>query len=295
MTPKKLTLLTSFFLVVLAAGVATYRYQADSEDDPCASKICDRQINPPFSSEHEGQMQIRPASKEPEPWITAQFANINQPGAYEIRHAQASSIGLSDEEAIQLAQATLDNAHRQNWHIYDEGLKDGFMLMEDLDALHYMNYEYMTDGETLNPRKPEALMYYPTGDGMALVGVMFLASSTDDPPPHFQNPNINWHFHVGLTSHCQKGPMTVCTLPNGHCPEGYEESFISATMLHIWFVDHPRGPFSTSMVLPDKVLPGIGSQESYNRAEDNRLKIYKLQKKLGNSRDPYNVTRSETD
>jgi hypothetical protein len=39
----------------------------------------------------------------------------------------------------------------------------------------------------------------------------------------------------------------------GGCPRG-ELRPRSAEMIHTWLIDHPKGPFATSMILPPKVV-----------------------------------------
>lgn len=42
-----------------------------------------------------------------------------------------------------------------------------------------MSDEFLLDDRTLDPDRPEFVMYFPTPDGMVLTGMMFLVGSQD--------------------------------------------------------------------------------------------------------------------
>ena len=49
---------------------------------------------------------------------------------------------------------------------------------------------------------------------------------------------------------------------SGRCPEGYQGFHRSYEMLHVWLIDRPRGPFSTSMMLPPaEVAPALAERK----------------------------------
>jgi hypothetical protein len=52
--------------------------------------------------------------------------------------------------------------------------------------------------------------------------------------------------------------MLITGLPNaqGQCDRGVP-THRSPEMIHIWLVDHPLGPFSTSMHLDPKLMMGL--------------------------------------
>jgi hypothetical protein len=155
------------------------------------------------------------------------------------------------------------HAKKSGWFDFKEGIKSGYHILDDLDPLHYMNREYVADGLELNPEKPEALMYYPTKKGIMLAGAMFLTNGVNSNAKQLGGNLTRWHVHKWSDN-------DFCwdyTLPKGidvNC-DGENEviSKFTPPMLHVWFVDHPEGPFSSDMCLPIDVLGEEGTVEEY--------------------------------
>jgi hypothetical protein len=141
------------------------------------------------------------------------------------------------------------------WHDYDRGLADGYHLPRDsqggvLDARHYRNDAFVLDNATLDPERPEYLMYYPTPDGtQQLVGFMFFGRQQAARGPQIGGPLTVWHYHIFKTKQC----LTEGILQGGWAVDGKCEKGVgyhrSAEMLHVWLIDRPLGAFSTSMWL----------------------------------------------
>lgn len=152
-------------------------------------------------------------------------------------------------------KASLDAAKRHGWFDYEKGLADGFELMH-ADPLHYAHREYIMDDELLNPDKPEFLMYYDTQQGKRLAGVMYLTRSNSERGPQFGGPLTIWHYHVWDSPRCLDGELLVCgdPLPGGDSCELGEPLRRSPEMIHVWFFNHPHGPFASTMTLPPQIV-----------------------------------------
>lgn len=108
---------------------------------------------------------------------------------------------------------------------------------------HFINPVYTTDGVTLDPARPEALMYTPTARGPVLVGVMFLMNVPGEFGPEPGGCLTRWHVHADL---CYNGLAQVVahmTPEQPTCPAGTVH-LIPPPALHVWFVDVPGGRFA---------------------------------------------------
>ena len=146
-------------------------------------------------------------------------------------------------------------AVKHGWYDHAKGLADGFET-NFKDRLHHRKDEYVLDGIQLDPERPEYLMYYPTEDGgQALTGFMFLADGPEAWGEQIGGPLTVWHYHVWTRKRCwvqdllSAGPADAA----GRCGVGVARHR-SPEMVHVWLIDHPRGPFSSGMTLPRDVL-----------------------------------------
>ena len=152
-------------------------------------------------------------------------------------------------------QAALDNG----WFDRAAGMRDRFQLLGG-DKKHYRNDEYVLDGITLDPERPEYLMYYALEDGSyALTGFMFLADAPESRGPQIAGPLSVWHYHVWKNPRCWERELLSAGSvdENGECEKGVSRHR-SPEMLHVWLIDHPRGIFTSGMMLPPRILgPGL--------------------------------------
>lgn len=150
-----------------------------------------------------------------------------------------------------------ESAQRNGWHDYAKGLAEGWENMSR-DPYHYRNREHMLDDRVLDSDRPEFLMYYPKPDGThGLAGFMFIAKTVDDRGPQFAGRLSIWHRHIWALGRPQCVERGVIALDfakrDGTCERG-EPRHESPEMLHTWLIDHPKGPFATSMILPPEAL-----------------------------------------
>ena len=158
------------------------------------------------------------------------------------------------EAAERLVEQSIEAARRNGWFRFEQALEDGYEPMVD-DRAHYAHREYVTDGRVLDPERPEFLMFYDTRNGKKLVGAMYLMSDLYAHGPQIGGPATVWHYHLWSHERCLwEGLLALGPVDDqGECAEGVP-SARSAEMIHVWFVDHPGGPFTTNMALPPSVL-----------------------------------------
>ena len=163
------------------------------------------------------------------------------------------------EAANAFKQRCFQVALDRGWFDRANGMRDGFFIAGH-DKWHYRNDEYVLDGITLDPERPEYLMYHRVKEGgYALTGFMFLAGAQESRGPQIAGPLSVWHYHIWKKPRCYAQDLLSAgeVDENGKCEEGVGRHR-SSEMLHVWLIDHPRGIFSSGMMLPPRILfPGL--------------------------------------
>ena len=187
--------------------------------------------------------------------ITAEMIEVNSYSDQPIPTAEQRQM------AKELLNDSYEAAVENGWFDYSNGLIDGFKPMFS-SPNHYIHEEYMLDDEILNPNKPEFLMYYDTLSGKKLVGYMYFVRTPDEVGPQIGGSLTVWHYHVWDKPFCMFEGMYVVGKPDaeGVCAKGNPE-LKSPEMMHVWFVDHPDGPFASRMDLPLEVLESLSDEE----------------------------------
>ena len=116
----------------------------------------------------------------------------------------------------------------------------------DQPIVHYVNPSFLAGGDTLDPERPESLIYGNSSRGPILLAAMYIVHGLGKSGPDIGGPLTLWHAHSNLCFNSRTGIIDAFTDGHGKCPEG---DFNSGTpeMLHVWVVDNPDGPFSTDM------------------------------------------------
>lgn len=149
---------------------------------------------------------------------------------------------------------------------------------------HLFNPSNMADGATLDPKRPESLVFMRAGEQMQLVGVMFMM------PPGVRGAQpggslTQWHYHptvefcmdsIGVpVSRAARGNDGGCApgTTNGPTPE----------MLHVWQVDNPFGAFAHQMAVAGH-SHGASDHEMNPYAKFARRTSLWVQARLGDKR-----------
>jgi hypothetical protein len=188
-------------------------------------------------------------------WRLEKNINLNRLefGMYELTQYPYEQPSRAQKEAgDKLIDDLFDIAMRNGWFSKEKGLSDGYEKMFG-DPVHFVNIDYVYDGETLNPEKPEVLMYYKTKEGDFLMGVMFLAIG--ERGPQVAASMSVWHYHIDRRMCYERGVLPIDRIKEegGSCEKG-APNIRSPEMLHAWFFDHPDGKFATTMGLSEEVL-----------------------------------------
>lgn len=132
----------------------------------------------------------------------------------------------------------------------EDAIAAGYDHPEAIDEFHLVNRNYLDDGATLDPARPEFLVIDP--DAGRVLGAMFLWTPGEH-GPQLAGPASVWHYHDatsgGESFRCWDGSLPI---PGAYdpatdtCRRG-DRRDQSPEMLHVWAIDHPRGPFATTM------------------------------------------------
>jgi hypothetical protein len=166
------------------------------------------------------------------------------PGA---SHEHGEAIAISAAELEAAARLVADTkAASARFEDIEVALAEGYYeVAPPRNGLaHYINSRYTRDGRTLDPERPESLVYLRLTDGSwKLVGVLYRMPSPDQPGPRIGGPLTTWHAHDNL---CTASGRVVATTNNtGSCARGTLSK--TPEMLHVWLVNNPNGVFSDDM------------------------------------------------
>ena len=210
-------------------------------------------INKP-SEDPDMQWYVSDFFKKVEQWELETSIDINDLkfGMYELtQYPNQQATQDQKDAADKFVQESLDAAIRHGWFSKEKGLSDGYEKMFG-DPVHFVNIEYVFDGETLNPDKPEVIMYYKTEEGDFLLGVMYIAVGQRG--PQVGGPLSKWHYHIDRGMCYDRGILPIGRIKEGESCETGIPNIRSPEMLHVWFFDHSDGRYATTMGLTKEQL-----------------------------------------
>ena len=116
---------------------------------------------------------------------------------------------------------------------------DGFTGHE-----HFINEAFLDDDVTLDPDRPESLVYDTTGGGRRLVAAMYMLQRGTplDEVPDFGGDLVQWHTHENLC-YSPEGYVQGVTDAQGNCKPGQVKP-VPTPMVHVWVEPHRCGPFA---------------------------------------------------
>lgn len=254
-------LMASILLLVAVVGLNNYNLENTSDKTPNISNESSITTNVNQTSqrtssglfdasynETASERKIAGYFNRSGEWQEEDEANLSSTGMiYEIdRFRDAGVKNVHVENAWTLYNRTYEAAERKEWFNYSKAKKDEFNNPDSVD--HYVNVDYFRDNETLNPEKPEFLMFRNNSNGTkVLVGVMFMQNDVDAHGRQIGGSITKWHYHVYEQYNCYYNGYTPSRTAD--CPDSYYSN-VSPEMIHVWFVDHVEGVFATNMYVP---------------------------------------------
>ncbi len=182
------------------------------------------------------------------------------------------------ESAWKLYNNSFHVAEKNKWFNMTKGFEDGYRNWK-YDRIHFPNTNYTKDNNTLNPEKPEFLMYYPdpkNNSNPILAGVMYQTDKIKKDGKQVGGPITKWHYHYyrgnACTNHIGSLGLGIVKSQLGGCPDSANITETSYQMLHVWFIKHPETQFATDMKLPNRMIargPEKLTKEEFYRKHDN--------------------------
>ncbi|HET6949573.1 MAG TPA: hypothetical protein VFI47_04310 [Acidimicrobiales bacterium] len=113
---------------------------------------------------------------------------------------------------------------------------------------HFINWPLIDDGITLDPDKPESIVYEVLPDGTRkLVAAMFIEPRdvTLENAPDFGGDLIQWHSHTNLCYGGEPNKLMIRAVVEypAPCPGDTFRDHLSP-MIHVWVTPHECGPFA---------------------------------------------------
>jgi hypothetical protein len=143
-----------------------------------------------------------------------------------------------------LAQTRLSIARYQDSAV---AMAAGFEAGPVSDAEPLLHFQNKANANvTLDPNRPQALVYARTPHGLRLVGAMFQMPQVGQWGPDPGGPLTQWHQHEGICFSPFGFEFSFAT-PFWTCPVG-STNITTPPMLHVWIVDNGKnGPFSADL------------------------------------------------
>ena len=175
-------------------------------------------------------------------------------GLYEVTRFYGREPTAEQQRAAdEFAERALEAVKARGWFDIEKAMADGYKL-RFREEVHHYNEEFVFDDRVLDPERPEYLMFQDTSNGKRLSGAMFTVPGFTAEGEQIGGPLTQWHYHVWRSPFCfLGGRLMVADAVDGKCSEGVP-SLRSVEMLHVWFLDHPRGTYASQMGLPPKVM-----------------------------------------
>ena len=148
------------------------------------------------------------------------------------------------QAADQLAAATREATQR--YATLDAAIAAGFVVPKPGAGtdVHMENKAFRSDGRTLDPQRPETLVYAIEGGRATLLGVVYVMERAGVAAPEPGGPITRWHAHnICLTA---LPPGFGIVSPFGSCP-ALSVNVTTPEMMHVWVVDNPSGWFAEGL------------------------------------------------
>jgi hypothetical protein len=144
----------------------------------------------------------------------------------------------------------------RKWDDVNQAVADGFQSIGDgvTGEEHFLHWDWVNDGDILDPAKPEALVYRVGPDGThTLEAVMFVLPDKYnlDNVPDVGGKLVQFHIHDNLCFTTGAAPKVAgLTTAAGTCNPPLVKVKPNV-MIHVWIRPNPCGPFAA--------LQGIGA------------------------------------
>ena len=109
------------------------------------------------------------------------------------------------------------------------------------DTTHWLSSRNEKDERTLDPLRPEGLVYANTASGSVLLGAVY-QMPVGEPGPLVGGSLTAWHKHQNICFSALSRTLSGIASPFGRCPAG-SVMLDTPEMIHVWVVPQPGGSF----------------------------------------------------
>jgi hypothetical protein len=201
----------------------------------------------------EGERYLNAISRKSSPrWLPQNEVSVDNSVTYEVTRYPYT--GPTDEHldaAWELYNESYEAADERGFFDLENALRDGYKMY---NFVRYVNKDYYLDDEELNASAPEGLVYYLnysaniTRNNSVLAGYMYTASGLESEGEQVGGPLTEWHFHTRQESYCLASRLNQgFRFENLSCSEDDVKKKRGPETINVWFIKHPKGPFSADM------------------------------------------------
>jgi len=110
-------------------------------------------------------------------------------------------------------------------------------------TVHMTNDSFKKDGRTLDPIRPEGLVYANTRHGPMLLGAVYEMPKPGKAGPAVGGSITPWHAHENICISLTPLTLSGIASPFGRCPTGSVLIAVTPEMIHVWTAPNPAGAF----------------------------------------------------
>lgn len=192
----------------------------------------------------------------------AGYMENGQSGTWDFVGAASTAPNIAGPEFAAAANATVAS---RGWSNLATAEADGFSQpTKYTDPLHWWNEDYVNDGITGDPTKPESLVFDPR-NGKFLATMWLMPIGEHGPAvTGIDAADGRWHVHPGSLCYREDKMIPWDQMSkDGTCPDGMTAAPWSAEMLHVWVAGDK--PFTSKM--PDEAAEAL---EEINKRPSNK-------------------------
>ena len=211
-------------------------------------------------------------------WMLEEDVSMKNPNhsAYEVtRYPNANLTEKNLNVAWVLYNMSYESAKEHKLFDFRNATDAGY---QEYSRTHYLNKEYYFDKKVLDPHKPEVLIYLNFKGKKVLVGYVYLTDGLETEGKQIAGPLTTWHYHPTPQNkrRCFSSWLDVgVSFNQNECSENSVKKYRSPEMIHLWFVRHPKGPFSmgaTGLLESSNISNGVPekmSEDEFKRYAEN--------------------------
>ena len=247
----EVSVLCSLSLVVLCVGLFYFTGESINVHEIHESKLYDMSYK-----KYEGERYVNSVYKPEDNWELQKNKKYRWDVQINKRYGWDAQIYEVDrfrneplrnmylENAWSIYNRTYEAVEEEGWFNKTKAKNDGFYVPR-WAGNHYIKDKFWEDNMTMDPERPEFLMYGGEGNDK-LIGVMYMLDAVEKEGQQFAGPIVKWHYHTYYKKKCFSNGFPDHGKRLGKCPDKLV-SHSSPEMFHVWFIDHPEGVFATPM------------------------------------------------